>query len=158
MRIDPRCGRGRRCATLGRDEDLRARSLLRRAARRAGVAGVGSYRQRHAARFHKHLPRRGRRPPAELWRAITQLPRWWNGSHTYSGQASNLSLDVQAGGCWCERWGDGQSVEHGRVVLVMPQRTLRVDANLGPLQELPVHGVLTFTIAMQEQKTILRLT
>jgi uncharacterized protein YndB with AHSA1/START domain len=97
-------------------------------------------------------------PPAELWRAITQLPRWWNSSHTHSGQAANLSLDVQAGGCWCERWGDGQSVEHGRVVMVMPQRTLRVYANLGPLQELPVHGVLTFTIAMQESKTILRLT
>ena len=96
--------------------------------------------------------------PAELWRAITQLPRWWSSSHTHSGQAANLSLDVQAGGCWCERWGDGQSVEHGRVVLVMPQRTLRVYANLGPLQELPVRGVLTFTIAMQESKTILRLT
>jgi uncharacterized protein YndB with AHSA1/START domain len=96
--------------------------------------------------------------PAELWRAITQLPRWWSSSHTYSGQASNLSLDVQAGGCWCERWGDGQSVEHGRVVLVMPQRTLRIYGNLGPLQELPVHGVLTFTIAMQESKTILRMT
>src|SRR5512138_2584892 len=96
--------------------------------------------------------------PPELWRAITQLPRWWSSRHTYSGQASNLSLDVQAGGCWCERWGDGQSVEHGRVVLVMPQRTLRIDANLGPLQELPVRGVLTLTIAMQESKTILRMT
>ena len=96
--------------------------------------------------------------PAELWSAITQLPRWWSSSHTYSGLASNLSLDVQAGGCWCERWGEGQSVEHGRVVLVMPQRTLRVYANLGPLQELPVHGVLTFTIAMQESKTVLRMT
>jgi uncharacterized protein YndB with AHSA1/START domain len=97
-------------------------------------------------------------PPAELWRALTQLPRWWSSSHTYSGQASNLSLDVQAGGCWCERWGDGQSVEHGRVVLVQPERTLRLFANLGPLQEQPVHGVLTFTIAMQESKTILRMT
>jgi uncharacterized protein YndB with AHSA1/START domain len=96
--------------------------------------------------------------PDELWRAVTQLPRWWSSSHTYSGEAANLSLDVQAGGCWCERWGDGQSVEHGRVVLVMPQRTLRIYGNLGPLQELPVHGVLTFTIAMQESKTILRMT
>ena len=96
--------------------------------------------------------------PDDLWRALTQLPRWWSGSHTYSGQASNLSLDVQAGGCWCERWGDGNSVAHGQVVLVQPGRTLRVYANLGPLQELPVNGVLTFTIAMQETKTILRMT
>jgi len=96
--------------------------------------------------------------PADAWRALTQLPRWWSNDHTYSGQATSLSLDVQAGGCWCERWGDGNSVAHGQVVLVQPGRTLRVYANLGPLQELPVNGVLTFTIAMQETKTILRMT
>jgi len=96
--------------------------------------------------------------PAELWQAITQLPRWWSPDHTYSGQASNLSLDAQAGGCWCERWGDGNSVQHGQVVMVKPGSTLRLYANLGPLQELPVDGVLTFNIMVQETKTILRLT
>ena len=54
--------------------------------------------------------------------------------------------------------GDGQSVQHGHVVLLQPGRTLRLYANLGPLQELPVQGVLTFTMAMQEKKTILRMT
>jgi hypothetical protein len=49
-------------------------------------------------------------------------------------------------------------VAHGQVVLVQPGRTLRLYANVGPLQELPVNGVLTFTIAMQEAKTILRMT
>lgn len=96
--------------------------------------------------------------PADVWRSLTQLPRWWSNDHTYSGQASNMSLDAQAGGCWCERWGDGNSVAHGQVVLVQPGRTLRLYANVGPLQELPVNGVLTFTIAMQEAKTILRMT
>jgi uncharacterized protein YndB with AHSA1/START domain len=96
--------------------------------------------------------------PAELWQAVVQLPRWWSGAHTYSGEASNLSFDAQAGGCWCERWGDGNSVQHGQVVQVQPGRALRIDANLGPLQELPVNGVLTFTIAMRETKTVLRLT
>ena len=96
--------------------------------------------------------------PAQLWHALVQLPRWWSAEHTYSGQASNLSLDAQAGGCWCERWGNGSSVQHGQVVLVQPERTLRLVGNLGPLQELPVTGVLTFTIATQETKTILRLT
>lgn len=94
----------------------------------------------------------------EIWNALVQLPRWWNGSHTYSGQASNLSLDVQAGGCWCERWGDGQSVQHGTVVLALPGRVLRVLGNLGPLQDLPVSGVLTFAITTQDGKTTLRMT
>jgi uncharacterized protein YndB with AHSA1/START domain len=93
-----------------------------------------------------------------VWKALVQLPRWWNGTHTYSGQASNLSLDVQAGGCWCERWGEGQSVQHGTVVLALPGRVLRVFGNLGPLQELPVNGVLTFAITEQDGRTTLRLT
>ncbi len=96
--------------------------------------------------------------PEDVWKAIVQLPRWWSSQHTYSGQASNLSLDAQAGGCWCERWGDGQSVQHGQVVLVQPGRVIRVFAGLGPLQELAVQGVLTIVTAAQEGKTVLRMT
>ncbi len=94
----------------------------------------------------------------DVWKTLVQVPRWWNGSHTYSGQASNLSLDARAGGCWCERWADGQSVQHGTVALMMPGKLLRVLGNLGPLQELPVSGVLTFAIGMQDGKTLLRMT
>ncbi|HEX6018934.1 MAG TPA: SRPBCC domain-containing protein, partial [Burkholderiaceae bacterium] len=75
--------------------------------------------------------------PEEVWRAITQLPRWWSDEHTYSGQAARMSLDPQAGGCWCERWGDGNSVEHARVLHALPPRSLRLRSALGPLQELP---------------------
>lgn len=87
--------------------------------------------------------------PEQTWRALGRLPRWWSSPHTYSGDASNLSLDVRAGGCWCERWPGGQSVEHGRVVLVMEHegvRTLRMVAALGPLQSMGVNGVLTYTV------------
>lgn len=87
--------------------------------------------------------------PEQTWRALGRLPRWWSSAHTYSGDASNLSLDVRAGGCWCERWRGGQSVEHGRVVLVMEHegvRTLRMVAALGPLQSMGVNGVLTYTV------------
>jgi uncharacterized protein YndB with AHSA1/START domain len=88
--------------------------------------------------------------PDRAWRALGQIGRWWNGAHTYSGEGRRMQIDLRAGGCWCERWGDGQSVEHGRVVLVMEHegvRTLRLDAPLGPLQELAVNGALTFTVA-----------
>jgi uncharacterized protein YndB with AHSA1/START domain len=94
----------------------------------------------------------------DAWKAIVQLPRWWSSQHTYSGQASNLSLDAQAGGCWCERWADQQSVQHGTVVLALPGRLLRVYGNLGPLQDLPVQGVLTLAITTQDGKTALRMT
>jgi uncharacterized protein YndB with AHSA1/START domain len=96
--------------------------------------------------------------PDEAWKAIAQLPRWWSDAHTYSGKASNLSLELVAGGCWCERWGDGHSVQHGQVVLVQPGRVIRFNASLGPLQELAVNGVLTIVTSAQDGKTFLRMT
>lgn len=87
--------------------------------------------------------------PERAWRALTQVGRWWNSSHTYSGDARRMSVEPRAGGCWCERWGEGQSVEHARVVMVMEREgiwTLRVLGGFGPLQEMGVSGVLSFTI------------
>jgi hypothetical protein len=88
--------------------------------------------------------------PERAWRALLRPGRWWSSEHTYSGDAGRMSLDARAGGCWCERWRGGQSVEHGRVLLVMERegvRTLRLLGALGPLQEMGVSGVLTFTVA-----------
>lgn len=99
--------------------------------------------------------------PDRIWQAFTQLPRWWSPQHTWSGQASNLSLDAQAGGCWCERWGSGDaaaSVQHGTVLMVMPGRVLRVQGGFGPLQELGAIGILTIVTATQEGKHLLRMT
>lgn len=96
--------------------------------------------------------------PQAVYQAFTQLPRWWNSAHTWSGQASNLSLDAQAGGCWCERWGDGASAVHGRVLLALPGSVLRFQAGLGPLQEIPNAGVLSFGTARRDGATRLRVT
>jgi hypothetical protein len=96
--------------------------------------------------------------PQDAWKSIVQLPRWWSGEHTWSGDAGNLSLDATAGGCWCERWGNGQSVQHGVVVLVQPGSVLRVNASLGPLQELAVNAVLTISVSEKDGKTFLRMT
>lgn len=88
--------------------------------------------------------------PDKVWRDLARIDRWWGSAHTYSGDASRLRLDARAGGCWCERWENGQSVEHMRVVLVMEHegvRTLRAVGGLGPLQEMGVTGVLTFNVA-----------
>lgn len=92
--------------------------------------------------------------PRDAWRALVRIQNWWNSSHTYSGDARRLRLDPRAGGCWCETWGDGQSVEHARVVLVMEHegvRTLRAVGGLGPLQEMGAVGVLTFAISPHAQ-------
>jgi len=85
---------------------------------------------------------------------VTQIQRWWDSEHTFSGKSSNLSLKPEAGGCFCERWKDG-SVEHGRVIMAMPGKVLRLDTALGPLQELALNGVLSFWIKNEDGATTL---
>ena len=104
--------------------------------------------------------------PAQAWGAVRQLPRWWSPAHTYSGSAANLSLDAQAGGCWCERWRDAagasHSVQHAQVVLAQEGRVLRLNGAFGPLQDMAVVGVLTIVTATgtgaETGKHFLRMT
>lgn len=99
--------------------------------------------------------------PERVWRALVRPGQWWSSAHTYSGDARRMSLNPTAGGCWCERWGDGQSVEHGRVVLAMEHegvRTLRINGALGPLQEMGASGVLTYTVAPDSAGTKITVT
>lgn len=86
-------------------------------------------------------------PPAAVWRTLVGIGGWWSDAHSYSGKAANFALAAQAGGCWCETLPDGGSVEHMRVVHVVPGRMLRMTGGLGPFQSEPVTGVLKVTLA-----------
>lgn len=96
--------------------------------------------------------------PAAAWRALIRVPAWWDSAHTWSGAAGNLSLDPRAGRCFCERLSNGGSVQHARVVFTQPGKVLRMDGALGPLQEMPVTGVLTFTLAPDGPGTRITMT
>jgi len=95
--------------------------------------------------------------PARVYALLPAIGRWWSSSHSYSGDAANLTLDPQAGGCFCERWKDG-AVAHGRVILAMRDQLLRIDTALGPLQSKAVTGVLTFQLVADGNATVLTLT
>ena len=99
--------------------------------------------------------------PAKVYAAMAAIDRWWNAEHSYSGNAANLSLKAEAGGCFCERWPDGE-VEHGRVIMALRDRLLRLQTSLGPLQGRAVNGVLTFQLKPDDasggKATLLTLT
>jgi uncharacterized protein YndB with AHSA1/START domain len=84
--------------------------------------------------------------PARTYAAISQVQHWWSSEHTWSGDAANLNLKAEAGGCFCERWKQGSS-EHGRVLMAVTDKLLRLQAPLGPLQESALNGVLSFQLA-----------
>lgn len=87
----------------------------------------------------------------EAWAALSQWGAWWSSAHTYSGDAGNLSLTLEAGGCLCEVWPGGQ-IEHGRVLLAWSERgLLRMNAPFGPLQAQPVTAILTYQISERDE-------
>lgn len=110
-----------------------------------GAAARAEVRQAAADGFFVAFSEQVAAPPAKAYAAIVAVPAWWSGEHTWSGQASNLSLKAEAGGCFCERWAGG-SAEHGRVVMALPDNLLRLEAALGPLQEFALKGILSFWV------------
>ena len=90
--------------------------------------------------------------PGEAWQVLIHPETWWPQDHNWSGDSSNMSLAAEAGGCFCEEW-EGGSVEHGRVVFAVAPRLLRLEAALGPLQEMAVSAVLTVSLEPTESGT-----
>jgi uncharacterized protein YndB with AHSA1/START domain len=91
--------------------------------------------------------------PARAYAALGKVAGWWNPQHTWSGAAKNLSLQLRAGGCFCEKLASGGSVEHGHVVFAAPGKMLRINGALGPFQEMAVTGILTFTLTPENTGT-----
>lgn len=84
--------------------------------------------------------------PPTVWAALSDIGKWWDPEHTYSGDAGNLSLDPVVQGCFCERLSLYSGVEHAHVVYAQPAKTLRMVGALGPLQEFGVAGSMTWQI------------
>lgn len=100
--------------------------------------------------------------PQAVWLQLITPGNWWTDSHTWSGDAANLTIVPQGGGCFCERIPatetDGAvglegSVQHMVVLQAFPRKVLRMRGALGPLQSEPVEGVLTVTLKPMEKGT-----
>jgi polyketide cyclase/dehydrase/lipid transport protein len=97
-------------------------------------------------------------PPAEVYAAIGRIGRWWSSEHTYSGSAANLSLDLSAGGCFCEKLADGGVVRHLTVILVQPGTAVRMQGALGPLAGTGGAGHLSLGVAAKGSGSVVVLT
>lgn len=95
--------------------------------------------------------------PQETWALLVKPSVWWDGTHTWSQDAANLSIDARPGGCFCEvlPGGDAKApvrggVEHMRVIYVEKPRALRMSGALGPLQADAQVGTLTVQLKADE--------
>lgn len=85
-----------------------------------------------------------------------KVGQWWDPEHTFFGKSRNLRIESKAGGCFCERTSN-RSVKHMSVTHADPGFLLRMRGGLGPLQALPVDGVMTYTFKQLDGKTLLIL-
>src|ERR1700751_4465178 len=92
-------------------------------------------------------------PADRVYSALGEVGRWWDSSHTFSRDAANLSIELRAGGCFCERLKDGGSVQHLQVVYAAPGQGLRLRGALGPLQMEGVDGTLAWDLKPSEAGT-----
>ena len=84
--------------------------------------------------------------PDQVYAQLGRIGEWWDVAHSYSGKAENLSLELRAGSCFCERTDDGGSIEHMRVVYAAPGSAIRMQGGLGPLQQEAVTGTFAWTL------------
>lgn len=84
--------------------------------------------------------------PEQVYAQLGRIGEWWDVAHSYSGKAENLSLELRAGSCFCERTDDGGSIEHMRVVYAAPASAVRMQGGLGPLQEEAVTGTFAWSL------------
>lgn len=98
------------------------------------------------------------------WLKLISPGEWWDDAHSWSGDAANMSIVPQGGGCFCERIpaedsktsiGLDGSVQHMVVLNATPDLVLRMRGGLGPLQSEPVDGVLTIALSKTEQGTLI---
>lgn len=89
--------------------------------------------------------------PYAVYRTITSyINEWWSAGHSYTGDAANLYMKVERGGCFCERLPEGGRAEHLRLIYFAPGRELRFDGALGPLQSMAVQGRMIWKIEPRE--------
>jgi uncharacterized protein YndB with AHSA1/START domain len=82
----------------------------------------------------------------DAFRALTEVERWWNPEHTYSGKAENLHIELRPDGCFCETLPNGGFVRHLELAMVMPPKLLRFTGGLGPLLGLGATGTLSMAV------------
>ena len=85
--------------------------------------------------------------PQRAWTAFEQVGSWWDGEHTYSGNAANMRMALSIGACLCEIFEEtGGGIEHLRVVYADPHKRAVLTGGLGPLLYEAVAGVMDIKV------------
>lgn len=93
-------------------------------------------------------------PPARVWAVLTAPDAWWSRDHRWF-RNSTLTLDLAAGGCWCETADGGRTARHLETLLVEPDAKLILQGVLGPLIDQGVTGSAVFDLKAEGEGAVL---
>lgn len=110
----------------------------------AAVPAAAEVVERHADGFTLRFAAPMETSAEDLLGSLGEIGKWWDGAHSYSGDAANMTLVMEPGGCFCEALADGTAFEHGRVVSVDPVTGVQLNAPLGPLKATATKADLGF--------------
>ncbi len=96
--------------------------------------------------------------PDYAWRRFVDLGSWWSDGHSFSGDARNMTITPQPGGCWCEKLPNGGFVEHMQVAYADPGKGLILRGAMGPLLFMGAIGALTAKFEHKDEGTHVTLT
>lgn len=91
--------------------------------------------------------------PQDVYKKFFLVGSWWNGQHTFSGDAHNLSIEEKAGGCFCEKMPNGGGVKHLEVMYLSPGKNIVMHGALGPLQSIAAAGSLVIQLTAADGGT-----
>ena len=100
--------------------------------------------ERHADGFTLRFEVAMETTPEDLLGSLGEIGKWWDGAHSYSGDAANMTLVMEPNGCFCEALPNGATFEHGRVVSIDPATGVLMNAPLGPLKATATKADLRF--------------
>lgn len=89
--------------------------------------------------------------------AVEGVGRWWDPEHTFSGDASNLSIEARPQGCFCEKLPGQGFVRHLTVIQALPGKLLRLEGGLGPLQGIAAAGIMTWRFQPADKGTTVEM-
>lgn len=88
--------------------------------------------------------------PLDAYNRLLAIGTWWSGDHSFSGDASNFSLEAVAGGCWCEKLPNGGFVKHMELAFASPGEMVVLRGGLGPMLFMGAQSTLTVSFAPAE--------
>jgi len=136
------------------------RILLTALALAAGLAGIAGAKvtDQNASGFTVKLEGDISTTPAYAWTRFLDIGSWWSSAHSFSGDARNMTIKAEPGGCWCETLPNGGFVEHMHVAAADPGKLLVLQGGMGPLVFMGATGALTVKFEPLDEGTHITVT